>query len=204
MPIFLVLTAVRLLLTPQFLHIEYNMPAFPEDPYGFTKNERLYWSSIALEYLVNDADISFLGDLRFEDGNSVYNERELRHMVDVKMVVKNALTLWYSIMIILGVLGLWSWYRKNWHLYIQGLARGGLYTVVLLVAVILFVLIGFGIFFVVFHQIFFEDGTWTFLYSDTLIRLFPERFWRDTFLWVGLSAILLGTLINRLFQQKRN
>jgi hypothetical protein len=27
-----------------------------------------------------------------------------------------------------------------------------------------------------FHQIFFSAGTWMFLYSDTLIRLFPERF----------------------------
>jgi hypothetical protein len=27
-----------------------------------------------------------------------------------------------------------------------------------------------------------------FYYSDTLIRLFPERFWRDAFIAVGLLA----------------
>ena len=40
-------------------------------------------------------------------------------------------------------------------------------------------------------RLLFKAGTWTFLYSDTLIRLFPERFWQDTFLVVGgLSAVL--------------
>jgi integral membrane protein (TIGR01906 family) len=65
------------------------------------------------------------------------------------------------------------------------LARGGLLTLILIGVILLLVLAAFGIFFVAFHQVFFEEGTWTFLWSDTLIRLFPERFWRDTFLVVG-------------------
>ena len=70
-PITLVLTAVRLLITPIFLQIEYNTPGFPSDPFGFTKVERIYWGNIAVDYLVNAADISFLADLRFPDGQSV-------------------------------------------------------------------------------------------------------------------------------------
>jgi uncharacterized membrane protein len=42
--------------------------------------------------------------------------------------------------------------------------------------------------FVGFHQVFFDAGTWTFAYSDTLIRLFPERFWQ-----VAFGAVALGT-----------
>ena len=36
---------------------------------------------------------------------------------------------------------------------------------------------------------FFAAGTWTFEYSDTLIRLFPEAFWYDAALTIaGLSV----------------
>ena len=87
-PVALVLTAVRLLLTPVFVQFEYRTPKFPPDPYGFTQQDRLYWSQIALNYLLNDQGISYLGDLRFPDGNPLYNQRELKHMADVKKVVQ--------------------------------------------------------------------------------------------------------------------
>ena len=57
----LLMTGVRLLLTKTFTDIEYNMPYFPEDPYGMTKEQRLEWGWVASQYLVNDADISFWG-----------------------------------------------------------------------------------------------------------------------------------------------
>jgi len=43
------------------------MPYFPADEYGFTKEDRLKWAPFALDYLVNSADISYLGDLTFDD-----------------------------------------------------------------------------------------------------------------------------------------
>ena len=36
-----------------------------------------------------------------------------------------------------------------------------------------------GEFFTTFHRIFFAGESWIFPYSDTLIRLFPMRFWAD-------------------------
>jgi integral membrane protein (TIGR01906 family) len=188
-PVALVMTAVRLLMTPAFLQIEYNMPGFPEDNYGFTKQERLHWSNIALDYLLNSQGISFLGDLRFADGQPVYNQRELHHMVDVKRTVQAALLVWYVSLLVLIALGLWAW-RGDWlQTYRDGLARGGWLTVLLVGTIILFVAISFSVFFVAFHNVFFKPGTWTFLYSDTLIRLFPERFWRDIFIYVGVLSV---------------
>ena len=201
-PVALVMAAVRLLLTPAFLVIEYNTPGFPPDPYGFTKSDRLQWSNIAVEYLLNNADISFLADLRFPEGGQtppatcqymddctrLYNDRELKHMLDVKRVVQVALNVWYMSLVILLVLWLWA-ARMRWgEEYRNGLLRGGRLTLFLLVGIILFVLLAFGTIFVAFHNVFFESGTWTFLFSDTLIRLFPERFWRDTFIAVGILA----------------
>jgi ABC-type uncharacterized transport system permease subunit len=73
LPVTLLLTSVRLLLTPAFVRLDYGLPGFPPDPYGFTAAERLQGAGIALEYLLNDEPISFLGDLRFDDGSPVYN-----------------------------------------------------------------------------------------------------------------------------------
>lgn len=200
LPFVLVLTAVRLLLTPAYVHLEYRTPDFPADPYGFTLEDRLNWSIISLEYLVNDAGINFLADLTFDDGVPIYNERELGHMVDVKNVVQVVLGVWLGGVILVLALGIWAW-RSGWIAdYRLGLARGAYITMGFIGFVVVFMAISFQHYFVFFHQIFFAPGTWTFLYSDTLIRLFPERFWRDTFLWAGgisvLGAILVLYLVN--------
>ena len=79
-PLALIGLGLRVLLSPVFLKIEYNMPYFPPDQYGFTKADRLKWAPYALEYLVNSADISYLGDLKFDDGTALYNERELSQL----------------------------------------------------------------------------------------------------------------------------
>jgi len=216
-PVVLVLTAIRLLLTPAYVIIEYNTPAFPQDRYGFTKEDRINWSKIAIEYLLNDEDISFLAELRFPEGQSTpaescrfmddctrfYNDRELGHMKDVKDVVEVALVVWYVSLISLVLLAIWAW-LGNWVPdYRKALARGGWLTVILIGSLILFVLIAFGVLFVAFHNVFFDPGTWRFFFSDTLIRLFPERLWRDTFLAVGILAGGTGLAMGILLRERK-
>ncbi len=216
-PVALVLAAVRLVLAPWFLEFEYRTPGFPDDPYGFTREERLHYSRIALDYLLNDADISFLGDQRFPEGQQVperscqymddctymYNQRELKHMHDVKVVVQAALRVWYVSLIGIFLLGVWGRVGGWSSAFLQGVRRGGWLTAILIGVIIVFVLLAFGVAFVAFHQVFFDPGTWMFLFSDTLIRLFPERFWRDTFLVVGSIAAGMGLLLGYLLRQPR-
>lgn len=195
-PLALIGLGLRALLTPTFLQIEYNMPYFPPDQYGFTKEDRLKWAPYALEYLVNSADISYLVDLTFDDGSPLYNERELSHMEDVKQVTQGALNVWYISLALLTLLGIWSW-RGDWmQAYRLGLMRGGWLMVGLAGAIGLIVVIGIAInpnvfwnFFAGFHAVFFEGDSWLFLYSDTLIRLFPLRFWQDAFLLAAVIAL---------------
>jgi len=201
-PVVLILTSVRLLLTPAFVHLEYRTPNFPSDPYGFTREDRLYWSQIALDYLLNDEGISYLENLQFEDGSQVYNARELKHMVDVKNVVEAALIVWYVSFISIFLLGIWAYWGAWWDEYKQGLARGGWITVILIAVTLVGVLIAFSVLFVFFHEVFFDSGTWVFRFSDTLIRLFPERFWRDTFIAIGLLSIAGGAVLGLCFRRK--
>jgi integral membrane protein (TIGR01906 family) len=195
-PMALLGLAIRVLLLPVFYQIEYNMPYFPPDEYGFTKADRLKWAPYAVNYLISSADISYLGDLKFEDGSPLYNERELSHMRDVKNVTQGALRLWYLSLALLAVLGIWAWFGGGWQYYLLGLQRGGWLMVGLAILIGTIVLVGIAVnpnvfdeFFVLFHSLFFEGNSWLFYFSDTLIRLFPIRFWEDAFLLAAVIAL---------------
>jgi integral membrane protein (TIGR01906 family) len=195
-PIALIGLGLRLLLSPLFLKIEYNMPYFPPDEYGFTKEDRLRWAPYLWDYAINTAGISYLGDLKFDNGEPVFNERELSHMDDVKRTVQGSLRVWYITLALLLLFGLWAWFDGWWQAYLLGLMRGGWLMIGLAVTIGLIVVVGIVInpdifwnFFAGFHSLFFEGDSWLFLFSDTLIRLFPIRFWQDAFLWAAVIAL---------------
>jgi integral membrane protein (TIGR01906 family) len=195
-PLALIGLGLRVLLTPLFLNVEYNMPYFPPDEFGFTKADRLKWAPYALNYLTNSADISYLANLKFDDGKPLYNERELSHMNDVKRVTQSGLMVWYLSLAALALLRVWAWFGGWGEVYRLGLMRGGWLMVILAVAVGVIAIIGIAIspdlffqFFAGFHHLFFEGDSWLFLFSDTLIRLFPIRFWQDAFLWAAIIAL---------------
>jgi integral membrane protein (TIGR01906 family) len=207
-PLILIGTALRVLLSPLYYTVEYNMPYFPPDEYGMTKEERLHWAPYAVDYLINDADITYLSDLKFEDGDPLYNERELSHMVDVKNVVQGALRTWYLSLVVLLILAVVA-HRFEWmEQFFNGLRRGGWWMIGLAIAIALIVGVGilidpnvFWEFFSFFHTLFFEGDSWLFYFSDTLIRLFPIRFWQDAFL--AAAVIALGGGLALAFGLKR-
>jgi integral membrane protein (TIGR01906 family) len=195
MPVVLVLTNVRLLLTHTFVEMEYRTPGFPTDPYGFTREDRLHWSLLSLDYLLNDSGIEFLADLHFADGTPIYNERELRHMADVKGVVIGAMRVWIvSLILVLG-LTLLQWLSGNRRAALIGLRDGAILTLVVFALLAVGVAAAFTTVFVEFHHVFFQGNTWIFSYSDTLIRLFPERFWRDAFAFLTLASLVEAGLL---------
>lgn len=190
MPFFLMMTAIRLLITPLYPQVEYRMPYFPDDPYGFTLEDRLKWSDISIRYLLNDAGIDYLAEQRLDDGSPLYNERELSHMLDVKILVQQMITAWAILTGAYIVLLAWAW-RRGWLAdLLRAWARGGQWTIGLVVVVLVAVGVSFNWLFTQFHRLFFTGNTWLFLYSDSLIRLFPIPFWRDAFILVGVFTIL--------------
>jgi len=194
-PFVILMLSVRIMITPVFARVEYGMPNFPEDPFGFSLEDRLVWSEPSIKYLVNNEGIEYLQELNFGDGEPVFNERELSHMQDVKAVVTGmriALTLSLLILLVITIIGI----RKSWRVDLLAAYRNGGWALIgLMAAILLFVAISFQNLFTWFHQLFFESGTWQFYTSDTLIRLFPMKFWQDAFIFVGVFSLLIAGLL---------
>ncbi len=205
-PVLLTMISVRIVMTPLFLQIEYNRPGFPEDVYGFTTEERLQLAPYAVNYLVNNEELSYLADLTFPDSDRfLFNRDELRHMRDVQVVTRAAFALLafgLPAILLLGIV-LWRSGTKSREILRQGLFNGAVLTLSIIVFIIVFALTAWDMFFTAFHQLFFEEGTWRFAYSDSLIRLFPEQFWFDAAITIGAMTLLGAVIILAITRQRR-
>ena len=202
LPLVVLMVSVRLLITPLYAKVEYRMPGFPEDPYGFTLEDRLKWSAPSIEYLVNSEGINYLGDLAFDDGEPIYNSSELSHMADVKTVVTGMRIALAALMVGLLAVTVIA-VRKGWRdSFLLALRRGGWGVLGLIATILILLVVNFDQLFTWFHQVFFTSGTWQFYTSDTLIRLFPMRFWQDAFIAVGLISVVIGLLLVLLCKPK--
>lgn len=201
-PFLLTTLTVRLL-------IAWNSPSYPAweygriapDRFGFTPAERLELAEATLDYLQRPEPASdviyLLEELRLPGtDNSLYNPAEIGHMLDVKNVADMFKTVMWGLLVVVvgGLIFLFARPETR----VQGakaLLQGGVFTGAAVILVMIFIGIGWGIFFTLFHNLFFAEGTWTFAYSDSLIRLFPEQFWFDfALLWTG-SILLLGAIM---------
>ena len=123
-------------------------------------------------------------------GSRSYNSDEISHMLDVKRVMD---LLW-------RVAGGVRRRRDRWAAVLadasprtrimgcNALFGGGLLTAGLLLALAAFVLLAWSTFFIQFHEVFFPPGTWTFDWSDSLIRLFPTSSG-------SMPVIVIGALV---------
>jgi integral membrane protein (TIGR01906 family) len=205
LPVLLILTAIRLVLTPAFLNVEYRMPGFPVDGYGFTLEDRLFYTTKTYEYLVNSEDISYLEDLNFENGTGIYNERELSHMEDVQVLIALALKVWIVLLIIIPLFVLLLLIFREYDEIRVGFFWGGWVSVGLVAMLLLLILIDFDKLFTQFHKLLsFPGDSWLFYSSDTLIRLLPIRFFTDTFIFVGLFTLMVGLSLGLGLRKKSN
>lgn len=194
-PFFLLMTVIRLLFTPIYPQVVYRLPGFPADPYGFSLEDRLHWSRISMEYLLNSSDITFLSSQQLPDGQPLYNERELSHMVDVKTLVQKMIVAWEILLVVLVGLLIWAALGKWLRVYVHGLANGGKLTIGLVILILAGVAISFQGLFTAFHEVFFTGNSWLFYYSDSLIRLFPLPFWEAAFILMGMITLITAFVL---------
>ena len=200
-PFFLGLGGIRALISwenPTYAEWEYARIA--PDQFGFTPEERLELADATLAYLQRSEPahevIYMLEELRLPGTDvPLYNESEIEHMVDVKIVADGI----QRVVLVAGVLVfgglLFLLLRSETRLLgYKAIFHGGLLTTIVLVAIAAFIVLAWSTFFVQFHELLFPPGTWTFRYTDSLIRLFPEQFWFDAGVIMSVSPLLSGVI----------
>jgi len=195
-PLMIVTSGIRLALTPLFINLEYRLPNFPADDYGFSTEERLSWARYSVKYISGRISDDEFAAQTFPDGSPLFNDREIKHMIDVRNLTVITIMFWRIFTLITILLILFAWKEVEWRTPIlMGATRGAHLTLALIGAVLLFLAINFNQLFTGFHLIFFEGDSWLFYLSDTLIRLFPLKFWRDLFIFIGAFSVLLSAVL---------
>ena len=198
-PAILVVDGFRVLATDTFVEWELGRDGFPPDLYGFSTDERTSLAKLGLRSIEPGSEgIVLLERARLSNGTPAFEDRELRHMQDVRSLFGVALRGQLVALIAIAVLGLVLWRTRLRTAVPAGLLAGALATVGIAVLAVPLILLGFDEFFTRFHEIFFSGDSWRFSSADTLIRIYPEQFWIDVSrIAAGLAvaqAVLLGVL----------
>ncbi|MBP1234716.1 integral membrane protein (TIGR01906 family) [Arthrobacter sp. PvP102] len=192
-PLILLVLAVRAVTSPLFLWVEYNRPGFPGDGYGFSTDDRMTYGSYAVDYLSNWSGPRYLGELVNRSGDALFQDGEVSHMADVKLVILSAFA-GGALLILLSIVAIVYLRRRSTGGVRRGLFAGSIVTLVVILGLGTLAALGWQQFFTEFHRIFFANGTWTFALEDTLIRLFPGQFWVDAGIVIG-ALVLIASVV---------
>jgi integral membrane protein (TIGR01906 family) len=193
-PILLVVTPLYIFISPGFVRHEYAQPTFPPST-RFTPLERLRISDTMVEYLRGEVNLAEMADERTDGGQIALKPSEVDHLVDVKQVT-DGFFLAHQIAIVVAVVSLALLIVAGATTDLaRGLRQGVWLTAGLILFVLLFAMVDFRLFFTRFHQLFFTEGTWIFYETDTLIQLYPLRFWIDAVWKLGVSILIEAAFV---------
>lgn len=127
------------------------------------------------------------------NGAPVFSAEEAGHMADVRRVV-----LGFGVVVLVAAVALvaaWS-RRSRREAFWRGVGAGAYGLAVFLVAAGIFAYFLFDTAFEIFHRIFFAPGTYSFdPATSRLVQLFPEAFWMETTVALGIVAIVLSASV---------
>ena len=195
-PLFIISASFWIIAQPWFINYEYNQITFPPDEFGMSKNERTQLALKGLSSVVLQGEgVTVLKKAHLSDGSPAFNNREIRHMADVRTVV------WWLFFVLAYLAALMLtvvssvWHKLPPQFMAKSLQIGAIATLSLLGLALMGMFFDFDWLFLKFHHLFFEGQTFMFDERDTLLRLYPEKFWFDGTLYVGalsfVSALVL-------------
>ena len=199
LPVALITTNVRIALNEPRVY-EYATDHYDTTATtGIERPELLRASGELRDYFNNDDDLIFVRVQRDGEPISLFNPRETAHLRDVKTLFQASFRVQEAtvIFVLAYVVGVFIWAREG---SLRTLAKqimiSGLVSVALIGVVGAVAVTGFDAAFDRFHVILFNNDLWKLNPSrDHLIQMFPEDFWRNVSLWIGIGALAeLGAL----------
>ena len=193
-PIFLITTSVRWVISFPSLY-SYGFDKYNISHYtGIERDDLLDAAAQLRDYFNNDdEDIVIrtfvLGVLR----ENLYNQREIDHMRDVKVLVNNVYRVQEVIglyFLVFAALGFFISRRRFIEALLRVISRGGKVTLALVVVIGLLSAVAFNQLFMLFHLVSFSNDFWQLdPRTDYLVRIFPDAFWLDATVWVAVRTI---------------
>lgn len=170
--------ALLLMMTPQWMHYALRGPTAP------------YFATPQMAFDLSDRTIS---ELFFGPGTfSRFGGDEASHMRDVRVVLYGFLVV-AAASLVFVVASLVSAPRDaaRW----RAVARGGIGLVIVLIVIGVFAFVAFDTAFLLFHELFFPGGNFSFGDDSLLIRLYPQPFWEVTAGALGIVGALGGLAV---------
>ncbi len=189
LPVFLVFSTLYILMTDAYVGYEYNKPGFPMSV-RFPQEARYHNAVEGLKFIRGERTLEQFIAL------GVWNEREIKHMLDVRGVVLDALTAHaLAGTLILGALVYLLRTRETRRLAYSAVLNGSILTIALIASIGIFSAVAFNQFFTLFHFIFFEGDTWLFPVTDSLIQLYPPIEFQAEFAYAMVLFAIAGAII---------
>ncbi len=200
---------IPLLLITSSVRFVINLPAlysYGFDKYGIAEYTRIERDDLISagaqirDYFNNDEENliirTFVGGVLVE---SLYNEREIHHMRDVKVLVRGVYLVQMLVgLYIAGYIAVGFGLRRSsfWQTLGRNASLGGKLTLALVVIVALLALIGFDRLFLLFHLISFSNDFWILdPRRDYLIAMFPQGFFFDATMLIASCTIASAAVL---------
>jgi integral membrane protein (TIGR01906 family) len=166
---------------------------------GIARGEVLRAGGELRDYFNNDEDSIFVRVEKDGEPISLFNSRETAHLRDVKNLFQASFRVQEAtaIFVLAYVVTVFIWAREgSLRTLATQVAISGLLGIAVIGVVGAIAVAGFDAAFERFHLIAFDNDFWKLDPDrDHLIQMFPEAFWRDLSLWVGIGTVAeLGVL----------
>tara|TARA_B100001287_G_scaffold42919_1_gene31995 strand:- start:3672 stop:4313 length:642 start_codon:yes stop_codon:yes gene_type:complete len=123
---------------------------------------------------------------------SIFNEKEIYHMKDVKDIINNLFLYGKLSSVVFVIITLICVKKYKVRIYSVFKASSIVYSAVLLALAIGF-LISFNKLFIIFHEIAFSNDLWKLnINEDYLLMMYPENFFRDIALLILIFSISIN------------
>lgn len=198
-PVFLVTTNLRVTINlPVFYEYEFDRHSI-SDRTGIERNELLLAAKQVRDYFNNDTEFIDVRIVLHSIRRSIYNDREILHMRDVKSIVRKAYRLQEVTglyIVVFTALGLVFCRKQFVSLFTRCLSLGGQLTLLSAILIGLASLWGFDRLFLAFHLLSFSNDLWQLDPTrDYLIAMFPQEFFFDATLFTAASTVTQSILL---------
>ena len=194
LPIFFVTANVRHIANSDWVY-SYNWwrNGIPERS-GITTSELDRAGEQFIDYFNNDEEYLDVRVVLMGAEVSLYNQREVHHMVDVKGLIAGTMnvSLWTGVfLLVAGVAGAVLLKHRFWGLLYRAAAWSALGSLVLIGILFIAVLINFNLVFTTFHFISFANDLWMLdPRNDYLLIMFPQRFFFEATLAIAVMTAI--------------